>query len=187
MANQSPSRKMELTAGQNFERAEMEGLYLKKRVSWMDYLLMAWLLLFVIGGGIFGLKFARVCGSSMAPTIHEGEIVITISVDDCTKLSRGDVITFHPIANCSVMYIKRIAALPTETIEARNGTIFVDGIEIAFEPDTGTWGPFAVPEGEVFVLGDNQVTSIDSRIFGYVAFQQITSKMIGKISVCRDK
>lgn len=163
------------------------GLYLKKRVSWMDYLLMAWLLLFVIGGSIFGLKFARVCGSSMAPTIQEGEIVITVAVDDCTKLCRGDVVTFHPIAGCPVTYIKRIAALPTETIEAQDDTIFVNGMEITFEPDTGTWGPFTVPEGEVFVLGDNQGTSIDSRIFGCVAFQQIESKMICNISVCRDK
>lgn len=109
------------------------------------------------------------------------------TIQNSEKFDWGDVITFRPIAGCHFTYIKRIAALPNETIEARNSTIFVDGAKSAFELDTGIWGPITVPAGEVSVLGDNRGTSKDSRTFGCVAFQQIESKMLGKIVICRNK
>ena len=153
----------------------------------MGRLLIAWILITVTGHSILGLRLVRICGSSMAPTIQDGDMVITISIKDCAKLNKGDVITFRPIAGCQFTYIKRIAALPNETIEARNSTIFVDGTKSALELDTGTWDPITVPTGEVFVLGDNRGTSKDSQTFGCVAFQQIESKMLGKIDFCRNK
>lgn len=78
------------------------------------------------------------------------------------------------------MYIKRIIALPGETVEARGSAVYVDGREISFWLGTGSRGPITIPENAVFVLGDNRGVSCDSRQIGCIAFSQIETKVVGK-------
>lgn len=127
---------------------------------------------------------------SMIPTLGIGDRVIVEKVsyrfDDP---ERGEVIVFHrpgvprptgPVQAVKEFFqgmgiiqpdedidlIKRVIGLPGETIELRAGTLFVDGRRIR-EPyavdDPRDYGPFTVPDGHYFVLGDNRPSSDDSR------------------------
>lgn len=101
---------------------------------------------------------------------------------------RGDVIVFTPPApGEDKPYIKRIVALPGETVEIRDEGVYIDG-ERLDEPylegnptrcrfsNTEYCGPYTVPEGEIFVLGDNRNNSEDSRYFGPVPEENIIGK-----------
>ena len=80
---------------------------------------------------------------------------------------RGDVVVFKYPPNPALDSIKRVIGLPGETIELRGGELYVNGehIEQNFEmtPNETNFGPFTVPEGHYFVMGDNRNNSKDSR------------------------
>jgi len=117
-------------------------------------------------------------GPSMLPTLHKGEYVIVGRVD--YKLhppERGDVIVF---SRPEGMRIKRVLALPGETIEIRQGQVFVDG---QFVPESYVKHPasYSMPArtlglDEYFVLGDNRSNSSDSHNWGPVTFSEIDGK-----------
>ena len=120
-------------------------------------------------------------GRSMQPTLGDGEVIISLTVKDLSNLEHGDVITFHPDPDGQVTYVKRIAGLPGDVIEAQNGLLFIsgesDGISL---PGTGTWGPVTVNDDCIFALGDNRAVSIDSRSLGCIPFQQVCAKVVWK-------
>jgi len=134
--------------------------------------------------GILSLGFRnfRVIGDSMTPNFHDGQYLVV------NKLSyrfhppeRGDVIIFHPPTNPEKEYIKRVIALPGETVEIREGYIYIDGrrLEEPYIAQTelhGGWGPSVVGQGEYFVLGDNRNNSSDSRSWGMLPRGNIFGK-----------
>ena len=81
-------------------------------------------------------------------------------------------------------YIKRVAALPGETVEMRDGDVYIDGKKIDFphtaregpQKDSVNVAPYRVPEGEYYVLGDNRGNSSDSRIFKSISRKKIVGK-----------
>jgi signal peptidase I len=84
--------------------------------------------------------------------------------------------------------IKRIVALPGETIEARGGQVLIGGrlLEEPYLPDTvstGDFGPVVVPQGSVFVLGDNRSNSHDSRFpdIGPIEVDTIVGRAVARI------
>lgn len=99
---------------------------------------------------------------------------------------RGDVIVFNaPVANPDKPYIKRVIGLPGETIEIRDDHVYIDGErmdepyldgERTFCAGRTACEPVTVPEGHVFVLGDNRDNSSDSRAFGPVSVDRIIGK-----------
>lgn len=79
--------------------------------------------------------------------------------------------------------IKRVVGLPGETVEGRDGGVWVDGrllVEPYLPPGvlTGDFGPVTVPSGSYFVLGDNRGSSADSRRFGPVPVSRIIGRAV---------
>ena len=159
-----------------------------------------------------GLQFSvgnyRVEGSSMLPTLEEGEYVIVNKLvymrfdpRDVVSLipfvdiaGDGDVYPFHPPQRGEVIifefpnnperdFVKRVIGVPGDTVEIQRGTVILNSIPLD-EPyitrrDTGNMGRITVPEGGYFVLGDNRRASNDSRSWGPVP----TEKIIGRALV----
>jgi signal peptidase I len=94
---------------------------------------------------------------------------------------RGDVVVFRAPDQAPNTperdFIKRVVGLPGETVEVRDCTVFINGSPLVEdyinEPPTGTFGPEMVPEGHLFVLGDNRNNSSDSRSFGMLPKENI--------------
>ncbi len=107
-------------------------------------------------------------GSSMEPTLHDGERLL---VDKLTyrfrEPRRGEIVVFGYPQDPRRKFIKRVIGLPGDTVEIRNRTLYVNGepIEEAYirGPMYQPYGQIVVPEGTVWVLGDNRNNSEDSR------------------------
>lgn len=83
-------------------------------------------------------------------------------------------------------FIKRVVGLPGETVEAREGAVYVDGRRLVepYLPATTTTGDFApvtVPAGHLFVLGDNRSNSSDSRVFGPIPRSSVVGRTVVRI------
>jgi len=118
-------------------------------------------------------------GQSMEPSLHDKELIL---VDKWSYLfhppTRGDVIVFVAPPEPSQDYIKRIVALPGDTITIRDTTVIVDGVtlnETYVDPKRQgnlyaykTISNMIVPPDDYFVLGDNRIGSSDSRNWGFV-------------------
>lgn len=109
--------------------------------------------------------------------VPTGSMEHTIEVDDCilgyqlayvfSEPKRGDIVIFPYPDNPEVIYVKRVIGLPGETVEIKNGAVYINGepIKESYLKETmkGEYGPYVVPEGSYFMLGDNRNSSQDSR------------------------
>ncbi|MGI9053421.1 MAG: signal peptidase I [Ilumatobacteraceae bacterium] len=147
-------------------------------VDWAIVIGVALLVAFLVR--TFVLAHFVVDGTSMANTLYDADRVFV------NKLSyrlhdpnRGDVVVLHQISGASERdLIKRVIALPGETIEIRSCQVLIDGRllqEPYLDPAVvqpgncgGELAPVAVPEDEVFVMGDNRGGSQDSRVLGTI-------------------
>jgi signal peptidase I len=142
---------------------------------------------------------------SMEPTLEPGDRVLVQKV--VYGPDRGDVIVFsdpqgRPGPDRGIVggfahwlsstlgierpehedFIKRVIGLPGETVELRDGRLFVDGVRIRERylkgaVDTRDYGPVRVPEGALFVLGDNRLNSNDSRFgLGFVPVDKVVGR-----------
>lgn len=130
----------------------------------------------------FIFTFAHVKGSSMEPTLHSKQITLVSRLDyQFSEIERGDiVITRFPSEVYDDIYVKRVIALSLETIEIKDGFVYVNGVALEEDyiagPCRDDMAPFTVPEGYVFVMGDNRPDSADSRIVGPVPKDMIIGK-----------
>jgi signal peptidase I len=114
----------------------------------------------------------------MLPTLHEDDRVLVNKLSyDLHDVNRGDLVVFErPEGEAPGQIrdlIKRVVGLPGERIEQRDGRVYIDGQlleEPYLEDDTETTNlpPQTVPEGHVFVMGDNRDDSMDSRVFAAI-------------------
>ena len=155
-------------------------------IDWVVVIAVALLVAFLVRG--FVLAHFVVDGSSMESTLASGDRVFV------NKLSyrlhdpnRGDVVVLHEISGASERdLIKRVIALPGEAIEGDEScSIFIDGrrlIEPYLDPEVvvpGTcdeFGPVAIGDEEVFVMGDNRNGSQDSRSLGPVRYDDLVGR-----------
>jgi len=124
----------------------------------------------------------RVYNVSMQPTLKEGNLLVVNKL--AYKLgepNRGDIIVFHYQGTMNEDYIKRVIGLPGDTVEVGGGVVRING-QVITEPYiaelpnyAGTW---VVPEGELFVLGDNRNHSSDSHEWGFVQLDWVVGKAL---------
>jgi signal peptidase I len=130
---------------------------------------------------LFLAQATRVYGHSMEPNLHSDQRLVVEKVSyRLHRPRRGDVVVLRLPDRGPELLIKRIVALPGETIEIRSGTVHVDDQPLD-EPylsrrTSGSYGPLTVPEGHVFVMGDNRGASNDSRVFGPVSLDRIVGR-----------
>lgn len=144
--------------------------------------LLALVIVFYFGGQV------KNSGDSMRPAVLDGDIVlVNRMIYDASKPKRGDIIVFKPNGNENARsYIKRIIGLPGETVQIKDGEIYIDGekLEEKYETtaieDAGTASEEITLDGdEYFVLGDNRRNSEDSRMadIGNVKRSEIEGKV----------
>ena len=108
-----------------------------------------------------------IVGISMEPSFEEGQrLIINKAVYRFREPARGDVIVFHPPNNQRTDYIKRIIALPGDTVEIKGEAVYVNDSQL-YEPYIKDSPSYTLPQTEIpdnnyFVLGDNRNNSNDS-------------------------
>ena len=132
------------------------------------------------------LRLAVVRGGSMEPSLKKGDYLVTESLSPAFgKIARFDMVTFKWPTPAGKEFVKRVIALPGETVEIRAGKVYVEGRELTqpFSHARGVscHGPTVVPEGHYFLLGDNRVSSIDSTFWGPVPARLVTGVVRAKV------
>lgn len=139
---------------------------IKEIISWALYILGA--VLFALFLTRFVIVNAFVPTGSMESTIMPKDRLIASRIHYLIgNPERGDIAVFRFPDDEEVLYVKRVIGLPGETVEIKDGTVYIDGnlLEEPYlkEKPIGDYGPYKVPEGSYFMLGDNRNNSKDSR------------------------
>lgn len=131
------------------------------------------------------LPVLQIFGSSMSPTLQEGQIVVSVKVED---MKPGDIVAFY---YGNKVLIKRYIAGPGSWVEIQeDGTVLVDGVALE-EPylTQKAYGicdlefPYQVPDGTYFLMGDQRETSVDSRhsTVGCISAEEIVGKIVYRV------
>ena len=151
----------------------------------------------------FIVQAFKIPSGSMIPTLAIGDHILVNKLSygvripflekylvDFGTAARGDVIVFIYPEDRSKDFIKRVIGVAGDNIEVRNKKIFINGQAVedshahfeGYDPQLGgtvngdNYGPKVVPEGHVFVMGDNRDRSYDSRFWGYVPLSEVRGK-----------
>ena len=174
--------------------------------EWIESILFALIIAVVIR--VFIVEPYRIPSGSMRPTLIEGDIILVnkfmygaripftdIRLPGLTKPKRGDVIVFIYPEDRKKNFIKRLIGFPGDNVEIKNGLIYVndkplddpvfnqniDG-SVRFYYNKGSLAKesqkIIVPNGSLFVLGDNSRSSLDSRYWGFVPYKNLLGKAI---------
>lgn len=128
---------------------------------------------------VYGLRFAVVNGESMEPSVRDGSIVFyreynfEPSLGDVVLLRLGD-------REEQKIIIKRVIGIAGDSISSRYGKLYVNGKREEDRYGVGRVDceDITVPEGSIFVLGDNRTHSYDSRDFGTVKLEDVLGKVL---------
>lgn len=168
--------------------------------EWGEPALVAFLIVFFIIRPFF-LQAFKIPTGSMIPNLKIGDRLLVdkwtygarmpftkkMRLPGIGNLKRGDIIVFKYPEDPKKDYIKRLIALGGETVEIRNGDVYVNGTLVEIDPiqqiyyyNRGEYGSvgdqITVPEGQLFVLGDNSGSSADSRFWGFVPEKNVVGR-----------
>ncbi len=166
--------------------------------EWLESIIIAFVLAMIIR--TFLVQAFKIPTGSMRMTLIEGDAILVnkfiygakipftdIRLPAVRQPARGDVIVFIFPQDAKKDFIKRIAALPGETVEIKNGMIFINDkpvidkkLNAQYYYNRGDYGDLGkkivVPEDQYFVLGDNSASSQDSRYWGFVPKKNLLGK-----------
>lgn len=124
----------------------------------------------------------KIMGSSMYPTLIDGDYVLVNRLDK--KPDREDIIVFYYGILDQEYLVKRVIAISGDRYEINHGEVFINGsrIEESYVKEEWVEKNFSglVPEGYIFVMGDNRNSSVDSRSFGLVEVSEVIGKVLLK-------
>jgi signal peptidase I len=147
----------------------------------------------------FFVQAYKIPSGSMEPTLLVGDHLLVLKcaygiriplvgkyLVEYSSPKRGDIIVFVYPRDPKKDFIKRVMALPGESVQIIGRTIYINGKPIRdpwgvwSENDLlrGNFGPVTVPQGHYFVLGDNRDNSMDSRYWGFVSKSNILGKAL---------
>lgn len=133
-------------------------------------------------------------GQSMEPNFHNGDYLIVDQISyRLREPKRGEVIIFKYPKNPSQKYIKRIIGLPGESVEIKDGKVFISGVELkeseylegSVNTEERNYGSIHLRDNEYFVMGDNRPLSSDSRIWGVLPKNYIIGRVFIRAWPCR--
>ena len=166
--------------------------------EWVESIVVAFILAMVIR--TFIVQAFKIPTGSMRQTLLEGDLILVnkfiygakvpftgLRLPKFIQPKRGDVVVFIYPEDTQKDFIKRLIALPGETVEIKNGTIYING-QPQLDPKLSQryyynrgdfWQegqPIVVPQDSFYVLGDNSASSKDSRYWGFVPWRNILGK-----------
>lgn len=136
------------------------------------------IVLIVVLSIMLGLHPVYIASGSMAPTLPTGTICIARDINAGNyRPQRGDIVVFRSEIGNDMLLVKRLIGLPGDTLLAEDDVLTINGEYYDTIPGTGDWIA-DVPDSYVFFLGDNRGNSCDSRYFGCIALEQLTTKIL---------
>lgn len=152
----------------------------KEIVEWSLTILIPVVVAMLIHNYVF--TFARVDGDSMLDTFHTNNITGVSRLHyRLHEPQRGEIITCH-YDEGDKLYVKRIIGLPGETLEIRNGVVYINGEALQEDyivhKDDYSFGPYILEDNEVLVMGDNRVVSLDGRQLGPIPLDYIYGRVM---------
>jgi len=185
-------------------RVKVQSKEMKKKSIFREYaeaIIVALLLALLIR--TFVVQAFKIPSGSMEPTLMIGDHILvnkflygikipftSIRFLPLYKPQRGDVVVFIYPLDSSKDFIKRVVAVEGDTVKIVNKKLFINGSEAAdphavYKEDMvfpteiqkrDNFGPVTVPQGSIFVLGDNRDRSLDSRFWGFVPLEDLRGK-----------
>lgn len=164
----------------------------RNTIEWIAVLVVAVVLAVMIKA--FLVQAFKIPSESMEPTLMPGDRVVVNKLSyRAHEINRGDVVVFRRPERSPggpgtpEQLIKRVIGLPGDTITTRDYQILINGqrlVEPYLPPDTPTYdmdNPITVPEGQIWVMGDNRLHSGDSRYFGPIDIDTVIGRAFFKI------
>ncbi len=132
---------------------------------------------------VFSIPF-----SSMSPTLQAGDRVLVSKLAYRSgRPARRDLVAFRSDESGAQIHIKRVVGLPGDVVALQHGILSING-KVVNEPyvntdavDRSTYGPLTIPDGHLFLLGDNRAASTDSRIVGPVPEKDVFGAVLWRI------
>lgn len=155
---------------------------------WLGELVLMVALAFLLASGIraYVIQPYVIPSSSMEPTIEISDRVLANKfIYRFNEPQVGDIVVLDDPTGTVQTLIKRVVATGGQTVDLQDGKVLIDGVAL---DEPYTYGkpsepmvveiPYAVPEGSVWLMGDNRTNSADSRVFGAVPLSEIRGKAI---------
>jgi len=156
----------------------------RSAIEWVAVIVGALVVALVVK--TFLIQAFYIPSESMVPTLKVGDRVLVNKLSYASgDIDRGDIVVFSrpggPGADGIEDLIKRVVALPGETVEGRDGRVHIDGEPLpeTYLPEgveTSVFPPYLVPDDHVWVMGDNRGASDDSRRFKAVPVDDVVGR-----------
>lgn len=159
-------------------------------IAWMKVIILASLV--ILGARQFIFEPVEVHGKSMMPTFEENDRIILMKI---SEIEHADMIVFKVAEDRN--YLKRVIGTPGDVVEMNNDHLYINGIEtdepyleqnrkvarqLGYKQLTEDFPAVTVPAGYYFVLGDNRLNSVDSRILGFIKEETIIGEVKFRLS-----